>query len=166
MLTVDTHHISGYVCEFCENEHDVQYGNVWSCASRQLNDFVEWIKAQDFYENTTVVICGDHCSMDPNFYGELKYDKHHGETTRKVYNAIINAPIEPVKEKNRLFTTMDMFPTVLASLGVEIQGDRLNLGTNLFSEKETLAEQYGYEYLFEELNKKSVFYNKELLYGN
>lgn len=57
-----------------------------------------------------------------------------------------------------------MFPTILASLGCEIEGDRLGLGTNLFSEKNTLAEEYGYENLFEELEKKSTFYNMELLY--
>ncbi|WP_405320292.1 sulfatase-like hydrolase/transferase [Frisingicoccus sp.] len=165
MLTADTHHVAGYVCDLCENAYDDQYGNVWSCASRQLNDFVEWLKEQDFYENTTVVICGDHCSMDPDFYGSFSYDKHHGETGRKVYNAILNSAVEPMNEKNRKFTTMDMFPTVLAAMGVEIEGDRLNLGTNLFSSEETLSEKYGYEDLFEELNKKSSFYNHELLYG-
>ena len=35
---------------------------------------------------------------------------------------------------------MDMFPTTLASLGAVIDGDRLGLGTNLFSDKPTLAE--------------------------
>ena len=82
-----------------------------------------------------------------------------------MYNAILNSAVEPMNEKNRKFTTMDMFPTVLAAMGVEIEGDRLNLGTNLFSSEETLSEKYGYEDLFEELNKKSSFYNHELLYG-
>ena len=59
---------------------------------------------------------------------------------------------------------MDMFPTALAAMGVKIEGDRLGLGTNLFSREETLAEKYGYEVLFDELDRKSTFYNKELLY--
>lgn len=164
LLTVDTHHQNGYVCDLCPHIYDDQYSDVWACASRQLDNFVRWIQEQDFYENTTIVICGDHCSMDTDFYADITYEKHHGETTRKVYNAIINPAVQPVKEKNRKFTTLDMFPTTLASLGAQIKGDRLGLGTNLFSERETLAEEYGYETMFAELDKKSVFYNNEILY--
>lgn len=165
MLTVDTHHIGGYVCPLCQDTYEDQYGNVWACASRQLNDFINWIKEQPFYDNTTIVICGDHCSMDPNFYQDFKYDKHHGEITRKVYNAIINPAVEPIQEKNRKFITMDMFPTTLAAIGVKIEGDRLALGTNLFSKEKTLSELYGYEKIFEELNLKSSYYNENFLYA-
>lgn len=164
MLTVDTHASEGYVCPLCKNEHPMQYGNVWSCASRQVYDFVKWIQEQPFYENTTIVIAGDHCSMDPEFYKGFAYDKHHGTVDRKVYNAIINPAIDPVQEKNRKFVTMDLFPTTLAAMGVNIEGNRLGLGTNLFSKEKTLAERFGYSYMFEELDKKSAFYNKELLY--
>lgn len=82
---------------------------------------------------------------------------------RTTYNCIINAPIIPAEEKNRQFATFDMFPTTLAALGVEIEGDRLGLGTNLFSDKKTLTEQYGFAALDEELQKKSEFYNTEFL---
>lgn len=164
MLTVDTHHIGGYVCPLCQNGHAEQYGNVWSCASRQLDEFLRWLKRQPFYENTTVVIAGDHCSMDPDFFRDFSYDKHTGETTRKVYNAIVNAPVDPVREKGRRFVTMDLFPTTLGALGVQIEGDRLGLGTNLFSRRDTLSEEFGYETLFDELNRRSLFYEQELLY--
>ena len=63
-----------------------------------------------------------------------------------------------------MFTTLDMFPSTLAALGVKIDGERLGLGVNLFSDEQTLAEKYGYEYMFDELNKMSSFYNRELLY--
>ena len=59
---------------------------------------------------------------------------------------------------------MDIFPSTLAALGAEIEGDRLGLGVNLFSGVPTLAEEYGYDYMFEELSKTSQFYNQELLY--
>lgn len=164
MLTVDTHHEDGYLCEQCPNNYDNQYANVWACASKQLNEFVNWIKEQDFYENTSIVILGDHCSMDSDFFEEYTYDKHHGATVRKVYNAFINAKNEPSQEKNRLFTTMDMYPTILSSLGVRIEGERLGLGTNLFSNEKTLSEIYGYETMFKELNKKSHFYDEKILF--
>lgn len=164
MLTVDTHQEDGYVCAECPSIYDNQYANVWACASKQLNDFVNWIKGQDFYSNTTIVIVGDHCSMDADFYGDISNNIEYGESNRKVYNVIINSVIEPVQEKDRKFTTMDIFPTTLASIGVEIEGNRLGLGTNLFSNERTLSEIYGYNELFEELSKKSTFYNNTILY--
>lgn len=164
MLTVDTHQEDGYVCDLCPTTYSNQYANVWACASKQLDDFLNWVKEQDFYANTTVVVLGDHCSMDSDFFKKMEYNKHTGETKRKVYNAFINSATIPVKEENRLFTTIDMFPTILGSLGVEIEGNQLGLGVNLFSEKDTLAEKYGYDILFEELNKKSQYYEEHILY--
>lgn len=164
VLTVDSHPQDGWVCELCRNETGEQYGNVWRCTSRQVSDFVSWIQEQDFYDNTTVIIAGDHCSMDKDFYGEYEIDKANGETKRKVYNAFINSAVKPEQEKNRLFTTIDLFPSTLAAMGVQIEGDRLGLGVNLFSGEQTLAEKYGYEYFFSELQKTSVFYDRELLY--
>ena len=93
---------------------------------------------------------------------KLKYCKP--VYVRKVYNAFINSATEPLNEKNRLFTTLDLFPSTLAAMGCEIEGNRLGLGVNLFSDEQTLAEKYGYEYMFGEMGKMSKFYVKELLY--
>lgn len=164
MLTVDTHTGGGYKCELCPDTFETRYENVWACASNQLNGFIEWIQQQEFYENTTICITGDHSSMEEGFLVEYDYDKHTGNIERKVYNVFINAASEPVNMKNRKFTTMDYFPTVLAAIGAEIEGDRLGLGTNLFSDKRTLAEEYGFEDMFNELNKKSNFYDINILY--
>ncbi len=159
LLTVDTHHVDGYTCDLCREEHDEPYGNVMSCASRQVEDFVNWLKEQPFYENTTVIICGDHPSMDNQFFRrnvDRNYERH-------VYNCIINAPIEATNSKNRTFTPMDMFPTTLAAIGCEIQGDRLGLGTNLFSQEPTLAEKMGIDTLNREITKYSDYYRSNLI---
>lgn len=73
---------------------------------------------------------------------------------------IINSPIQPQQEKNRSFTTMDMFPTTIASLGATIEGDRLGLGTNLFSGEQTLAEKLTFDQLNDDLSQKSKFFEK------
>ena len=52
-----------------------------------------------------------------------------------------------------------MFPTTLAAMGVKIEGDRLALGVNLFSDEQTLTEQYRRKGLDKELMKKSKFYD-------
>lgn len=164
MLTVDTHAPEGFVCGLCGNEYESGFENVLACSSRQLNDFLTWCAQQPFYENTTIAVLGDHASMTVGFYEAESMDAHGGNLRRKVYNAFINSAAVPVKEEYRLFTTLDFFPTTLAAMGVTIEGDRLGLGTNLFSGRDTLPEEYGYDVLFEELQLKSQFYNKEIMY--
>ena len=76
---------------------------------------------------------------------------------RKTYTTYINSAVESKSDAYRVYTTLDMFPTTLASLGVEIKGNRLGLGTNLYSEEKTLAEQFGVDYLASELEKRTEF---------
>lgn len=59
----------------------------------------------------------------------------------------------------RKFSTMDMFPTTLAALGVQMDGNRLGLGTNLFSGQKTLTEELGEKYINQELKKNDKKYN-------
>lgn len=54
---------------------------------------------------------------------------------------------------------MDMFPTTLASLGAVIDGDRV-IGTNLFSDKPTLAEELGFDELNRQLSMGSRFFDE------
>lgn len=147
MLTADTHFEDGYVCELCGTEYgentggDGQYANVIACSSCQVKTFVEWIQQQSFYENTTIVLVGDHHTMDNTFC--LEIDEDYG---RKVYTAYIHSAVEVQESTGRReYTTFDYFPTTLASLGVTIEGNRLGLGTNLFSTESTLLEVYGME---------------------
>lgn len=154
LLTTDTHHVGGYVCEYCEDSYPEQYENVYACSSRQVNEFVSWLQAQDFYENTTVVIVGDHPSMDG---GYIKRNAPEGYT-RMVYNCILNSAVQTDDTKNRIFCAIDLFPTTLAALGCQIDGDRLALGTNLFSDVPTLAEKMGLEAFCNELGKNSAYY--------
>ena len=158
MLTADTHFPDGCPCRLCEDVYDIPYANVLACSSRQVANFISWIQEQPFYENTTIVISGDHLTMDGEFMEEINPDY-----IRSVYNCIIHAAAKPVSEKNRLFGTMDLFPTALAAMGVKIDGERLGLGTNLFSDRKTITEQFGYEFVEEELQKQSDFYDTELL---
>ncbi len=158
LLTADTHAADGYRDDTCQEITNSKYANAVICSDQKVYDFIRWIQEQDFYDNTTIVISGDHLLMG-NFLFDANDQENH-----TVYNAIINSRVQPENAKNRTFTTLDMFPTTLAAMGVDIEGDRLGLGTNLFSTKKTLAEELGYEKFNKELQKKSHFYNNQLLY--
>ncbi len=153
MLTVDTHFEDGYTCELCGNEFgDNKYANVYACSDRQVTAFVEWLREQDFYENTTIVISGDHTTMDKDFCDGVdpSYD-------RRFYLTILNsvAGEEPIEK--RTFTAMDIYPTTLAAAGVQIDGNRLGLGVNLFSEEKTLPEELGIDTFQNKMMQKSGF---------
>lgn len=156
LLTVDTHFEDGYVCRLCDKKYgDNQYANVISCSSRQVYNFVEWIKEQDFYDNTTIVISGDHPTMDVDFCNSIDDDYQ-----RRVYTTFINSTKTPGDKGYRMYSTFDFFPTTISALGAEIAGSRLGLGVDLFSEEESLVERYGYDKCMDELSRKSVFYDR------
>ena len=156
MLTVDTHHVGGFTCSLCEYQYVDKLANVVSCADRQLAEFLDWCREQDFYEDSVIVITGDHPRMDTLLIGETDY------YDRTIYNCFINAATAPKgATTERLMTSFDLFPTTLAAMGFSIEGDCLGLGVNLFSTTPTLAEQFGYEWLETEINKFSDYYIRE-----
>lgn len=152
MLTVDTHHVDGYICPLCGDDYDSVTGNVVSCADRQIAKFIQWCSQQDFYEDSVIVIIGDHPRMDSSLVEGLDY------YDRTVYNCFINcdAP-DDVRLVNREFTTVDLFPTVLSAMGFQIEGDQLGFGVDLFSGRDTLSEVMGFHVLDEEFGKYSPY---------
>lgn len=154
LLTVDTHAMDGYTSDFCKDVSDDVYLNAVACSSYQVGEFIKWLQKQSFYKDTTIVLVGDHLSMNNYSFNNINgYD-------RNVYNAFINSAVSSDNTNNRVFSTMDYFPTTIAALGATIEGDRLGLGTNLFSDKKTLIEEISKDEVYKELSKNSRYYNK------
>lgn len=155
MLTVDTHYPGGHLCSLCQTSFGSVAANVVSCADRQISDFIQWCAQQDFFEDTVIVITGDHPRMDNDLVdGLLYYD-------RTVYNCFMNCPVpDGARLTNREFTAMDIFPTVLSALGFDFEGDQLGLGVNLFSDASTLSEQMGYDAFNLEISKYSPYFTE------
>ena len=85
MLTVDTHFEDGYVCDICPDTFgDNQYANVMACSSRRVKEFIDWVQQQDFAADTTIVISGDHQTMDSDFCEDV--DKDYERRVYTTYN--------------------------------------------------------------------------------
>jgi len=116
---------------------------------RNLNDFIAWFRKQDFYENTTLVILADHKRMGKGVVpgGGL-------------YNAFFNLPkrLKAVKNINRKFNQIDVFPSLLEIAGFDLPKRKAGLGTSLFADDKTLAEKYSYEEQEEIFSKIDPFY--------
>lgn len=162
LLTTDTHFVGGYLEEGCPAYYEDQFKNVLLCSSNMIYEFVRWIQQQDFYDDTTIVITGDHLTMDNNWITE------NADMTieRTIFQTFINASVTTDNTKNRLFNSMDLYPTILASIGANIEGEQLGLGVNLFSNKPTLSELLGKEYILTQLQKTSRFYNEKFIFSN
>lgn len=162
METADTHAPEGYLSPNAEAKFSDQYSNTIYYSQAEAVKFVRWIQSQPFYDNTTVVIIGDHLTMASCISEKVK------NYQRTCFNLILN-PDEALRNLpdnrfvNRKWASFDMFPTMLASIGAEIKGNRLGIGTNLFSDEKTLFEEYGVEKVNDSLTQKSEFYNNNIL---
>lgn len=161
LFTADTHIPNGYLDETCAKPFNDRYDNVHACNSKMVAEFLQWFEKQPVAKDTTVILTGDHLGMKTAYYEELIGSQNYNRT---VYNAFINPAIRPVKKRPRQFTNMDLFPTILASIGVKIPGERLGLGTNLFADKETMLEKFGSVKAYDsKLEDRSEYYQHKLL---
>lgn len=156
-FTIDTHSPHGLYDPDCvkasdESNKDERLKASARCVSRELNKFLISLKNRPFYENTSVIVFGDHLFMGNRLV--------EGFANRKWINIFINAPT-PISDEKRIFSDVDMLPTILSSLSFDIDGDRLGFGTDLFSNRKTLVEEIG----LDSLNKKfdKMVYESDLL---
>lgn len=164
MLTVDSHFTDGWLDETCEQKFAAKYDNVHACSSKMIGEFIAWVKQQPFYENTTIIITGDHLGMQTSYYDEKISGANY---TRTIYNTFINSATTTERTNNRQFTSFDIYPTTLAALGVKVDGERMGLGVNLYSDRKTLLEEFGNAAaLSNELAKRSSFYERKILSGS
>ncbi len=155
----DTHWPDGYASpNMTATPFPTQYENVVNYSQAQVVALVSWIQDQPWADNTTIVVTGDHRSMDKKFFEDWDTDYN-----RTVVNFILN-PVQGTDlphhiTTERQYAPMDYFPTILAAIGADIDGERLGLGTNLFSGEPTLVELHGADRLNNEFRKRSLFYD-------
>ncbi len=97
-----------------------------SCTSSSLESFVKWIQKQPYWENTTLVILGDHKIP-------IRY-----MSKSNPLNIFINSKVQTSNLK-RAFTTYDYAPTIMEAMGYKIK--EFGIGRSLFSQNKTLYEQ-------------------------
>ena len=147
-FTIDTHSPHGIYDPDCiqstdENNKDELLKASVRCVSRELDKFLNSLKTNPLYENTTIAIFGDHLFMGTRLVKNFN--------NRKWIDIFINAPKTPFSEENRLFSDIDMFPTILSSINFDIEGNKLGFGTDLFSDRKTFVETIGLDSLNKEI---------------
>lgn len=157
-LTTDTHFPDGYICPDCPDKFDKQYFNAIYCSDKKAAEFIRWIQKQPWYENTTIVVTGDHPTMNSDLFGDISRSGYE----RSVFHTIINPGNERAVIRDIQATPFDLFPTTLSSLGVKMSSNQLGFGVDLFSGETTLAERYGASQFSNLIFSKSPYYEHKL----
>jgi len=142
IMTLSTHN------EPFETYDDVK--KEYQYTSKNVHNFMTWLQQQPYYKRTTIIIMGDHTRM-----GEV-----YNSTSRKkrtIYNTIIHSQKTPPTYQ-RTCWALDLFPTILESIGFEIENHQLGLGISLFSTQPTFVEKLGIQEFTDQLRKRNKLY--------
>lgn len=163
IATMDTHLPEGYIDSICANEFvgvENLYPKALRCASRQLGDFLSWAEQQPWYDNTVISVMGDHTMPALSSKAKVPFSDSLYWT-----NFIINSAVTtPVRE--RQYSSLDMFPTLLESMGFNLKNRSAGLGRSLYSDSLTMLELYGRKTLDSLLRERSIQYDKFLMKKN
>lgn len=151
--TIDTHSGSSFV----DNKHckgvSSDYKGAILCSDKIISDFVKWVQDSHFGANTTIIILGDHLSMQQFFFPQ--------NAKRFIYNAFINPRFtqKPTLKltKNRQITHFDITPLILDSLGIRTKS--FGLGRNPLLSKTLLESEFDLEQFNALLMQRNKFYD-------
>ena len=154
--TIDTHYPDPFFDEKkCIKKYD-DFEDVIMCSDKIINEFVDWVKQQEFAQNTVIILVGDHLAARNPCIKRIVHPFY-----RRVINVFINAAVKPISTA-RSFTAMDWAPTILAASGAELKSEGFGLGRNLFSGEPTLFEAFRHGFKVQ-INRFRSFYRDMML---
>ena len=105
---------------------------------------------------TVISVMGDHTM--PSLSGKAGVPP-----TDSLYwtNFIINSAVDEkiAYHHEKKYSSLDMFPTLLESMGFELEERSIGLGKSLYADKPTLLEIYGQPILDSLLRERSIQYD-------
>ncbi|MDR2457300.1 MAG: LTA synthase family protein [Clostridiales Family XIII bacterium] len=157
IMTIDTHNPVRVIGDYPRVYGDQR--DAFVEADHRVGEFLNWLKRQPFYEDTVIVILGDHL-FPKNKIGQAILPK---EPKRSIFNVFINSGFDVSKDKQlKTCSTIDIAPTILEAIGFSLPDRKFGLGVSLFSDQPTLLEIYGEDELNEKLSKNSKLYESFL----
>ena len=137
MFTVDTH-VPGTVLPYnCKKI----FGNVRDnilCSDKVVTDFINEFKQTPYWENTSIVILGDHPMFKPL---SVHSDKDYKRT---IYNVFLNLPNKLKINPKKAYTALDLAPSYLEILGINLPNQSFGLGRSIFSDTPSLITHKDY----------------------
>ena len=119
----------------------------FKCASKFISEFIDELKKEDLFENTLIVIAGDHIipiSKQTIQYLNIRNTNNDPLENRRIFFTVINSKNYPSRN---LMSHYDIGPTILNDLKLlDLDQDKFGLGLSLYS-------KYKPDRYFKEYNK-------------
>ncbi|MGP9631906.1 sulfatase-like hydrolase/transferase [Halomonas sp. AOP43-A1-21] len=156
-LNLAGHAPSGFPSQTCLDRQgefdgqDILYSV--ECSAYEARVFIEELQQEGLLDNTLVVVLSDHLTMRVSVWDQLT------ALDRDNTLIMLGDHIEPQRIR-RDATMLDVFPTILETMGFELNEHRAGLGASLISEKPTLVEVHGIEILNERLRQETALQHR------
>jgi phosphoglycerol transferase len=136
---------------YCKKNKVNNFEKIVECTANQVAQLVQYIKQSGMINDTQIVISGDHLAMWNPVYDTLEKNP-----ARRVYNQFISKQ-KFTKNRDQVLH-FDMYPSILAFIGFDIQHNKLGLGFNAFSNSAELPPANQYEEMDKDLLNQSEKY--------
>ncbi|MDA5635876.1 MULTISPECIES: sulfatase-like hydrolase/transferase [Rhizobium/Agrobacterium group] len=148
LTTIGGHTPKGYVSRQCETDPEVtqfptQTEQAFYCTNKLTAAFLDRLEIEGLLENTVVILQSDHLAMRNELDRKLK--KLQRRNSFFIFSTRENEGISANSQSDKRATMVDVFPTILESLGYILPDRRAGLGVSLFSEAPTLVGEWGLE---------------------
>jgi phosphoglycerol transferase len=131
ILTLDTHANTGYFSEYCKKlNYTESIDEIFQCTVFQIEDFYRWLDQNKYLENTVLIIMGDHPFMSKDYRGKFGGSKFRDLSQKDIFFGVKLPDREIVAIES--MTHFDIYPTVLSSLGYQLENDTAGIGKNMF----------------------------------
>lgn len=126
LLTIDTHNPHGFRSPYCRAQGARDFQGIVSCSAGQIARFIADARRAGELKDTVVVVLGDHLAFPNPAWGQLEAagDK------RRMFDLFVGDGV-PAPNTSELLP-FDLFPTLLALVGLQPAGDHLALGYTAF----------------------------------
>lgn len=121
-----------------KNPRDIEYFQRLRYFDDQLGKFLDYLKESGIYDNSLIVIAGDHQLISHNVSKELQQ--------KQVPFILLNSSEQNIKKKD--ITQADLFPTILYLMGITYDYNGIpytGLGRNIFIESDRGLSKTDYE---------------------
>lgn len=156
-LSITGHAPNGFPAQSCIERQgpfdgqDILYSV--ECSAWLARNLIDRLDNEGLLDNTLVAIMSDHLTMRVSVWDELTM------LDRQNTFMLLGDHLTP-RRVQRDATMLDVFPTILESLGFTLDDHRAGLGVSLLGDQETLVERHGLDTLNERLREETALQHR------
>ncbi len=153
LFTVDTHGVSGQLSKTCARQGYNNFQGIVECTANMLADLIHYCEKMGWLNNMDIVIVGDHLAMTNTVSHQLNQ-----LNKRYIFNMIISQN-KLIKNTDHV-VHFDFLPTILTTLGFQIEGNRLGLGYTAIEPAQYSKNKNRFTEMKKEIPYRSTVYEK------